>query len=377
MKIGIDLRVLPGGRRTGVEEYILNLVPYLISEGRDIEWILFYNAFFKKDLMGDWLSLPNVRLVQTSYPNKLLDWTSFVFGLPKIDKLIGGVDKFFMPHFLGGEVSKNCKKIITFHDVSFLHHPEFFSLKYNIAHKVARPGHQAKKADAIIVDSISTKQDVANFFKVEASKVSVVPLGVGSQFAPLNDAVFLKEIKQKYHLPDKFILYLGTIEPRKNIIGIVKAFEIFKKDFKQYSLVLAGSLGWKYKEILTVVKNSSVAKDIHLVGFIEEGDKVGIYNLADLFLYPSFFEGFGLPPLEAMACGVPVVTSNRSSLSEVVGESAIMVDPYNIAEIAFAMKEVMADKQLYDSLKNQGLVQAKKFYWMETAKKTLQVLKNA
>jgi glycosyltransferase involved in cell wall biosynthesis len=184
------------------------------------------------------------------------------------------------------------------------------------------------------------------------------------------------EISGKYNLPGKFILYFGTIEPRKNLVGLIKAYETLRDEYKvnDYKLVIAGSRGWLDKEIYAVAKKSPYTRDIIFTGFVESSDKIYLYNLASLFVYPSFFEGFGFPPLEAMSSGVPVVCSNTSSFPEVAGEAALMIDPYNFSEIAWAMKEVLGDKNLRENLIQKGLAHAKKFSWDKCARETLEFL---
>jgi len=183
----------------------------------------------------------------------------------------------------------------------------------------------------------------------------------------------LTAVRKKYNLPDRFILYFGTIEPRKNIIGLIKAFELLKRK-RPVNLVIAGAKGWLDKDIFKTANQSKQARDIFFTGFIEEVDKPYLYNLAELFVYPSFFEGFGFPPLEAMACGVPTIVSNVSSLPEVVGRGALMIDPYHIDELAWAMETVLTDNMLKEKLIEKGISQAKKFSWKKCARQTLKVL---
>ena len=172
-------------------------------------------------------------------------------------------------------------------------------------------------------------------------------------------------------------MYLGALEPRKNILGILKAFSFLKSSSqipKDSALVIAGPLGWLYTGILKFCKSSPYRESIHLIGPVEETDKARLYSLAKVFVYPSFFEGFGFPPLEAMTAGVPVITSNISSLPEVVGGASLMVNPYNIKEIAEAMKSLFLDQNLRDFYIKKGFEQVKKFSWRKTAEQTLKVI---
>lgn len=373
MRIGVDIRFLARGIQSGVEEYTLNLLPRLFG-CKEAEFKLFYNAFKKNKLEFPWASFPNVKIFQRSIPNRFLQLSSFIFNFPKIDKMIGGVDSFFSPHFILSPTSKKCKKIITFHDLSFAYYPEFFSFSRNIWHKLMRPKKQAQEADAIISVSESTKEDLIDLYKINPDKIKVIYPGVGEEFKKL-DLSKIYKIKEKYNLPEKFILYFGTIEPRKNIDGIIKSFDLLKENLKSdIKLVIAGSPGWLYKNVFRTAKESKFKKDIIFTGFIEKEDKPSLYNLASLFVYPSYFEGFGFPPLEAMACGVPTIVSNCTSLPEVAGEGALLVNPYNINEIFIAMKEVLTSKKLSDDLINGGLNQSKKFSWDSCARETLKII---
>jgi len=412
MIIGIDIRVLARGTRTGIEEYVLNLLPRLLSvdlpageagppdgeASKKIKYKLFYNAFKKVKLDYSWLNLPNVELRNFRFPNRLLNFFVWVFKWPKIDKFLGNLDIFFSPHFLPVSLSRNCKRVITFHDLSFEHHPQFLSRSRKLWHFLTFPKQQAGKADKIMADSQSTKEDLIKNYNVDPKRIKVVHLGVNRSFKPIrkNDSQ-IEEVRKKYKLPEKFILYFGTIEPRKNLFLIIRAFEALKGKFSKSNLetawkgfeggvivkkksiltdlklVIAGSKGWLYKDIFKMVKNSKYRKDIIFTGFVDDKDKPCLYNLADVFLYPSFFEGFGFPPLEAMACGVPTIVSNVSSLPEVVGNGAVMINPYNVDELTFAIKEILEDKNLREDLIKKGLKQARKFDWDKTAEQILDI----
>lgn len=391
MTIGIDIRVLARGTKTGIEEYTSNLLSFLLPLNKNINYKLFYNAFRKVKLDYNWLKLQNVELKNFRFPNRLLNFFMAIFKWPKVNKFLGDIDIFFSPHFLPIALPKKCKHIITFHDLSFKQHPKFFSFSRKIWHFLTFSRQQAKRADKIIADSNSTKEDLIKIYKIKSDKIKTIYLGVNKSFKP---------ISKKIHSKFKTILYFGTIEPRKNLLSIIKAFEYLKRSsnpqglekawkeldgvnankivglFDDLKLVIAGSRGWLYKDIFKTVEISKYKHDIIFTGIIEDKDKLYLYNSANVFVYPSFFEGFGFPPLEAMACGVPTIVSNASSLPEVVGNGAIMVDPYNVDELSFAIKEILENKNLREDLIKKGLKQAKKFDWNKTAKQVLEVFKN-
>ncbi|MFH1671371.1 MAG: glycosyltransferase family 1 protein [Candidatus Portnoybacteria bacterium] len=375
MNIGVDIRVLARGARTGVEEYVINLLSHLLPLEPEVNFNLFYNALRKVNLDHSFLSFPNVNLKDFKIPNRLFFASARYFNQPKIDKLLGQTDTYFNPHFFVSPVSSKCRKVMTFHDLSFVHHPEFFSWRKRLWQRfLMKTKEEAKKADKIIAVSESTKNDLINLYQIKEEKIKVIYSGVGEQFRPIDDKRKKEEIREKYNLPDSFILYFGTIEPRKNIIGLVKAFELIRKKYS-IRLVIAGTKGWLFKDVFRAVRKSRYRKDIAFTGFVQEEDKPILYNLAQVFVYPSFFEGFGFPPLEAMACGAPTIVSNNSSLPEVVGNGAIMIDPNNIDELAWATEMALGDSNLRKQLIKRGLIQANNFSWDKCARETLEVLK--
>ena len=396
MDIGIDLRVLAGGSYGGIAQYLLCLLPELFSAadrsayGGKIKFKLFFNAYQKKLFDYPWLENENVQLIHLNYPNRLLFASSKLFEYPKLDNLIRGADVFFSPHFLAAPLSPQCRSVVTIHDLSFIHYPEFFSLRKNIWHRLEmNPKKQALRADKVIAVSESTKNDLVNLFGIDPEKIQVIYSGSKSEIHPLENSRAgsrgsrvggisdLLRVKKKYNLPENFFLFLGTLEPRKNIPGILRAFAYLKSNRQipdHTHLVIAGSQGWLYADILKIYRDSPYQKFIHFLGPIEEKEKPFLYLLSRVFVYPSFFEGFGFPPLEAMSAGVPVVTSKVSSLPEVVGDAGIMVDPYNIKEIAEAMKNLFLSEKLRHFYIEKGRKRAQEFSWRKSAEQTLQAL---
>lgn len=383
MIIGIDIRTLMDTRYSGVSEYTLNLVNALLKLDSKNEYRLFYNA--AKDISASLpkFDYPNVKIIKKSIPNKILNYLFFkFFNSPKIDKLLKA-DVFFMPHinFIGltpppppliKEGSK-CESILTIHDLSFLRYPEFFSARKNFWHKMINVKKLASRFDKIVAVSENTKRDIVDLCGVEPEKIKVIYSGAEDIYKQNHE---LENIRKKYDLPEKFILFLGTVEPRKNIDGLIGAYEILREkngDLAQYKLVIAGGRGWKSKEIYKRRENSKYRSDIKFLGYIEKKDKVYLYNLASLFVYPSFYEGFGFPPLEAMACGTPIITGLSSSLPEIIGNAGLMVDPYNTNDLAVAMEKVLTDDDLRNNLIQKGLERVKNFSWEKAAENYLKL----
>ena len=374
MNIGVDIRVLANGEDGGIAQYLLNLLPELFKIDRSIKFKLFFSSSKKIKIRYDWLSEKNVELFKFRTPNHLLFASSRFLSRPLADKMLGGADIFFSPHFFLAPVSSNCKSVVTFHDLSFVRHPEFFSWRQNFWHSFEmKPRQQAEKADKIIAVSRSTRNDLVSLFGINPDKIKIIYSGVSGKFFQEPEKAELEKVKTKYQLPDKFFLFLGKIEPRKNILGIFKAFSYLyerKLIAEEPNLVIAGGLGWLYKDILKFYAVSPYKRLIKFVGKVDEEDKPALYFLSKVFVYPSFFEGFGFPPLEAMAADKPVIASKTSSLPELTGNSAILVDPYDISEIAQAMANLWLNPAIFEGSKEQ----AKKFSWERTAEATLAVL---
>ncbi|HPN96441.1 MAG TPA: glycosyltransferase family 1 protein [Candidatus Moranbacteria bacterium] len=387
MKIAIDARCLMEGRRTGVEEYLLNLILNLLEIDTKNEYVLFLNSWKNPKFDFSVFSrFKNVRIKRWRVPNKILNFSFWYLGWPHIDKLAGGADIVFMPNIIFGSVSKEAKLIVTIHDLSFERHNEYFSPKRKMWHIFINPKKICQKADKIIAVSSSSKNDLVSFYKISPEKVMVIHNGVDDKFKIINrnDEKLIK-IKEKYDLPYKFILYLGTIEPRKNIFGIIRAFNRWQKkaeisgdeELTKYKLVIAGEKGWMQEKIFREIETSDYKEKIQVINFVRDEDKEYVYNLASLFVYPSFFEGFGFPPLEAMKCGVPVIASNNSSLPEVVGGGGLLIDPDKPDEIYKAMKEVLTDKKLREDITKKGLEKSLEFGWKKTARATLDLFNKA
>lgn len=382
MTIGVDIRSLSGVAYSGVGEYTRNLLKHMVPVDRTVQFKLFFNAHGQKPDLSFLDGAQNVQPYFFSYPNKYFSATTRFLNLPKIDKMIGGCDVFFSPHFIPAPISAECKKIITFHDLSFERYPEFFDLRRKFWHVSTNPKKQAKAASRIIAVSESTAYDLSDMYAIDSAKIHVVYSGISEEFFREHAREELWHTRTKYKLPERFILSLSTIEPRKNVLGTVKAFELFKcgtSDVphpvrKGIKLVIAGRPGWLHKETFDAIKKSKWRDDIMYVGFVDGPDKSALYSLAELFVYPSMYEGFGFPALEAMASGTPVITSACSSLPEVVEDAALLVDPFNIQDIAWMMKEVIHDKELKNSLREKGLAQARKFSWQKCAEETLHTM---
>ena len=234
------------------------------------------------------------------------------------------------------------------------------------------PERQAKLSDKIIAVSESTRDDLVEFYNIDPQNISVVHSGVN---VSKPDAESVLKFKKNKGLSERYALYVGTIEPRKNLQGLVQAFNILKErdGHQDVELIIIGKRGWRYEDIFQDIANSPYASAIRYQGHLTE-DLSLYYSAASVCICPSFFEGFGFPVLEAMACGTPVIASANSSLPEVAGSAALLIDPYNISDLAEAIRIVLSDKAISARMSEEGIKRAKKFDWDTAAQKTLEIL---
>lgn len=381
MKIGIDIRTLIDAQYSGVPEYTRVLLKEIFKLDKESEYKLFYNSARDLSKRIPVFDQPNIKIVKTRWPNKIFNygWQN-TLKWPKIDEMLG-VNLFFMPHINFIALGQNAKKILTVHDLSFLLYPEFFSWRKNIWHRTINARRFLRGFDTIVAVSENTRDDIVRLTGVDKDKVRVIYSGIDKKFKPLDKAnaevqTKLKSVKEKYQLPDKFVLYLGTLEPRKNVEGIIEAFDVCRQERSiptDCGLVIAGGRGWRYKNIYQTWQKSKQRDSIHFTGYLDEEDKVFIYNLAEIFVYPSFYEGFGFPPLEAMACGIPTVLGANSSLAEVAGWAGVLVDAYNIREISAGISQIFSDSKLNAELKKRSIKLAAEYRWSTTAKQYLEL----
>lgn len=296
-------------------------------------------------------------------------WHRLDLPLP-VEWLTGPVDLFHSPNFILPPV-RRAKTLLTVHDLSFIRHPQGAVAKLRRWLKRVVPRSIAR-ADHILADSHSTKDDLMDIFRVDAARITVVGAGVEARFQPINDAAQREAVRQRYRLPTPFILGLGTLEPRKNFTGLIDAFNQSPVR-ESHHLVIAGGKGWLYDDVFAAAESSPVTERIHLIGFVADDDLPTLYSLADLFAYPSHYEGFGIPVIEAMACGTPVVCADNSSLPEVAGSAALQVTATDTPALAEALACLVRDQSLREETIAQGFEQARRFTWSAAAARLLQV----
>ena len=278
-------------------------------------------------------------------------------------------------HFVNYQVPRKVRGRIvnTVYDMVYKTFPETME-KSNYRKLERNLSDSCKRSDAIVTISENSKRELMGYLGIPEEKIHIISPGVDqSVYRPVSSGDKDK-IRRKYGLPEKYLLYLGTIEPRKNIPVLIHAFHQFsRKDRQGYQLVIAGKKGWMFQEVFDLVKRLELEDRVIFPGYVAEADKPCLYAGADVFLFPSLYEGFGMPPLEAMACGVPVITSNTSSLPEVVGDAGIQADPGDIDAICSAMLHLTSDPEARAAMKEKGLQRAKAFSWEDSVKKLLSV----
>ncbi|HEC88422.1 MAG TPA: glycosyltransferase family 1 protein [Thermoplasmata archaeon] len=352
---------------TGVGNYLLNLIENMKTK-EDIYLISYEKNPFYKDFKEVIMKNPLPFLKGKPH---IYFWHIYMqYKLPhmkeiKLDILHSPENSTLFRKF------KNIKKVVTVHDMILYIFGEIKNIIDFARYRFLMP-RVLKTADRIIAVSNNTKRDLISYLGISEEKIEVIYEGVSKQYKPL-DKNEVKIFKKKYHLEEPFILYVGSFLPHKNIPALIKAFYKLKNQYQiKNKLVLCGKKE-KLTYILKLIKRLNLQKDIIFTRYIPTRELPYLYNAADLFVYPSLYEGFGLPPLEAMACGTPVITSNTSSLPEVVGDAGIMIDPHDVDELTKTIYEVLTDEKLRKELSNKGLKRVKKFSWEKTAKETLKV----
>lgn len=367
--IGVNAHLLSlaeGYRSAGITSYIFNLLRHLPETATGMEYTVFLSEKRYRGAPG--LRLQVSRL-PTSRPAVRILWEQAL--LPWVARR-EGIDLLHNMAFVG-PLAGGCPFVVTVHDLSFLFFPHSFrSLRRSYLRIFARMSvHRARRVIAV---SESTKRDLVEIYDISPAKIDVVYNGVDARYQPL-PADQVVAFRQQQGLPERFILFVGTLEPRKNIVSLIDAYARLPKE--RPPLVLVGGKGWFYNEIFGRVEALGLTREVRFAGFVPAEDLPLWYNAADLFVYPSLYEGFGLPPLEAMACGTAVITSTASSLPEVVGQAGKLANPTDTEALAAAMAQVLGSRQLQQEMETAGLAQAAGFSWEETARKTVDSYRRA
>ena len=372
MSIGFDATAVPK-HPAGAGNYILQLARALVElETGSHELVIFIQQHGMELLAAggtlpndlEWVVLPDRR------PGLRLAWEQI--GLPWLVRKFR-LDLLHSPHYtmpwLLPFMARKVKTVVTFHDMTFFLFPHlhtrvkrwFFPLAIRLS---------AARADRLIACSESTRQDAIRLLHLPGKKIASVYLGISPDFKPIKDQELLDSIREKYHLPKNFFLYVGTVEPRKNLPLLLQSYA---RTNSRWPLVIVGQKGWHYKEVFQMVDQLQLQDSVTFTGYVPAAELPVLYNLGSIFVYPSLYEGAGLPPLEALACGTPVITTAVSSMPEYTGEAAVLVPPGDLEALAQAMQELSQDPARLAEMVKNGPTQATGFTWKRTAQDTLAI----
>ena len=382
MKIAFDWSLVPG-ERAGIGQYSYNLA-YALSRVDKVNEYIFYvlmTASSRASIKDGSIAPPpgnfHVEHLTIPFPYHLFRYIKVPgMGATFKEYMLGNIDAdifhnntFCVPRFR----DKKKKVVVTVYDLSVLTNPECHK-KMNIKHCLGGIRDAIKYADAIIAISEHTKSDLINYLNAPEDLITVTHLAAGPEYHEVRDPAALAFVRARYSLPENYVLFVGSLEPRKNIKTLLKAYSVVPARLrKDFPLVIAGAKGWLNSDIPSLVEGLGMKESVRFTGYIDGHDISAVYSGASVFAYPSLYEGFGLPILEAMSCGAPVITSNTSSMPEVAGDAARLVDPLDTEELADALETVLDNENLRVEMKKKGLVRAASFSWDRCARETLEV----
>ena len=362
MKIAVNTRLLRKGKLDGIGWFAFNTLQYITRKNPEVEFHFFFDSGIEKEFLFGHNVIPHNLFPPAKHAALNILWSE-VSVKAKLNSI--KPDLYFSPDgmlCLGWQG----RQYAVIHDINFMHHPEFLKFSNRKYYRHYFPKF-AKKASRIATVSSYSKEDIVKTFGIEEDKIDVVYCGINSFFKPLSiDEI--SAIRNKYTSGELYFLFVGALSPRKNVKGLLQAFEFFKKETaSRFKLVIAGSEMYRSGELIDYKNTMTFGQDVIFTGRVNDQTLNDIYGAAHAFVFVPFFEGFGIPLIEAMQCHVPVIASNVTSLPEVAGEAAILVDPANINEIKNAMIRIYNNDDLRNDLIKRGDIQKKLFSWERTA----------
>lgn len=366
-RIAIDAHMV-GTHETGNETYIRGLIQGLRAVDAGNEYLLYTT---------DPGLLPTALTGENFRPRRIAPGSNIPrlgYAMPRAawhDRLDLLHVTYTLPPLL------RCRSVVAVHDISYVFFPEAFSPRDRFLLSMTVP-LSMRRASRVVTLSEATRRDIIRHYKVPGRQVVAIPLAAEEHFRPVRDDATLARVRAQYGLPERYILAVGNLQPRKNLGRLIEAFAALRRDGRiAHRLALVGKGLWKESEVFGTIREHGLQEEVIATGYIPDADLPAIYSGADAFVYPSLYEGFGLPPVEAMACGAPVITSNTSALPEVVGDAAITVTPTDTGAIAAALERVLGDEGLRRELRARGYERVARFTWRETARRTLAVYEAA
>jgi glycosyltransferase involved in cell wall biosynthesis len=371
MRIAIDYTAAIR-QGAGIGAYVHNLVAALLAQDPSNQYTLLTSG--QPTHEHPFPAAPNVRGRSIFIPDRYLNILWYRWHVPLPATLFTGpTDIYHGPDFVLPPLNKKVHKVVTIHDLAFLEHPEYAvpSLAAYLSKVVPEA---VAAADVVATVSSEVSRTLIKHFQTPREKLVVIPNGIAPHFRRISDPLLLNATQHKFALKHPLVLGVGTLEPRKNHAGLIKAFYAAQqKKGGPAMLALAGGPGWLYEETRKLVADLKLERKVRFLGRVSDLELITLYSMADVFAFPSFFEGFGIPPLEAMACGAPVITSNTSSLPEVAGDAALLVDPSDTTELAQAIQTLLENEELRSQLVQKGYLQAQKYTWDSSARRILRV----
>ncbi|MCI0478328.1 MAG: glycosyltransferase family 4 protein [Anaerolineales bacterium] len=372
MQIAIDLSPIVH-QKAGLGRYARMLTEHLVTQDKLNVYLAFAHGNFSDELLSPALrALPRANIPLDTRPWRMLVWLAHVLRVP-MDRALGvpRLDIFHATEHLLPPL-KNARTVFTLHDLIFQFFPEYHLPLNRWFLRNAMP-YFLRRADAIIAVSECTKRDAICFYNIPPEKITVIYEAADPVLRLESDPNRIAEVRARYANSQPFLFFVGVIEPRKNIGALVDALRVLRERGYPHRLLIAGRKGWLYQDTFDHVKQAGMESQVDFLDHVPDADLPALFAACDAFVFPSLYEGFGLPPLEAMACGAPVVCSNTSSLPEVAGDAALGVNPREVGEIVNAVERIITDCALRDELRARGFAQAAKFSWGRAARETLAV----
>ena len=363
MRIAIDARKL---RDYGIGTYVRNLLRHLARIDRTTEYVLLCrpeDAELSRRLGDNFRTVPE--------PAGAYSFREQI-AVP-LDLRREEVDLFHAPHYVLPPLVR-CKSVVTIHDCIHLRFPQYLPNQFAYAYARASLWIATHRANRVLTVSDASKRDILHYFRVPETKIDVIHNAIDERFGEPPSATEMQQVQERYQLNDPFVLYAGNIKPHKNLERLIEAFHSMRRGTLEHvKLLIIGDEISQYATLRRAVHRLKLHKHVRFLGFVPDKTLACLYRLAGVFVFPSLYEGFGLPPLEAMASGTPVITSNVSSLPEVVGDAALLIDPYNVDEIAVAMRRVLTDPELAAAMRVRGLVRVGQFSWERSVRRVREI----